>query len=72
MLPRRERLLHIAAVLELPPGELLARSGWEGCEEPLCFRWRESTSALTDLLPYLLSLLLNHRSGERRSVKCGP
>jgi transcriptional regulator with XRE-family HTH domain len=29
-LPRRERLEHIAAVLELSLGELLARSGWTG------------------------------------------
>jgi transcriptional regulator with XRE-family HTH domain len=27
-LPRRERLLRLAEVLELPAGELLARSGW--------------------------------------------
>jgi transcriptional regulator with XRE-family HTH domain len=31
-LPRRERLRHIAAVLELPFGALLARAGWEGAE----------------------------------------
>ena len=29
-LPRRDRLEHIAAVLDLPLGELLARSGWTG------------------------------------------
>jgi hypothetical protein len=29
-LPHRERLIHIAAVLELPLGELLALSGWAG------------------------------------------
>lgn len=31
-LPHRERLSQIAAVLELPVGELLARSGWVGAE----------------------------------------
>ena len=29
-LPRRERLMSIAAALELTPGELLVRSGWAG------------------------------------------
>jgi transcriptional regulator with XRE-family HTH domain len=32
LLPHRERLTQIAAVLELPLGELLARSGWAGAE----------------------------------------
>ena len=31
-LPRRERLERLAQVLELPMGELLARSGWAGAE----------------------------------------
>ncbi|HYI15515.1 MAG TPA: helix-turn-helix transcriptional regulator [Thermomicrobiales bacterium] len=31
-LPRRERLERLARVLELPLGELLARSGWAGAE----------------------------------------
>jgi transcriptional regulator with XRE-family HTH domain len=31
-LPRRERLERLAQVLELPLGELLARSGWAGAE----------------------------------------
>jgi transcriptional regulator with XRE-family HTH domain len=32
LLPHRERLTLIAAVLELPLGELLARSGWVGAD----------------------------------------
>jgi transcriptional regulator with XRE-family HTH domain len=32
MLPRRARLEAIAAALELPLGELLARSGWSGAD----------------------------------------
>jgi transcriptional regulator with XRE-family HTH domain len=32
-LPRRERLERLAAVLDLPLGELLARSGWVGAEQ---------------------------------------
>jgi transcriptional regulator with XRE-family HTH domain len=32
-LPRRERLVHIAAVLGYPLGELLVRSGWVGADE---------------------------------------
>src|SRR5687767_2142637 len=32
-LPRRERLERIALTLELPLGELLARSGWSGARE---------------------------------------
>jgi transcriptional regulator with XRE-family HTH domain len=32
LLPHRERLTQIAAVLELPLGELLSRSGWAGAE----------------------------------------
>jgi signal transduction histidine kinase/ribosome-binding protein aMBF1 (putative translation factor) len=31
-LPQRERLGHLAAVLDLPVGELLARAGWAGAE----------------------------------------
>lgn len=31
-LPHRDRLARIAAVLDLTPGELLARSGWAGAE----------------------------------------
>jgi transcriptional regulator with XRE-family HTH domain len=31
-LPRRERLVRLAAVLDLPLGELLARSGWAGAD----------------------------------------
>jgi transcriptional regulator with XRE-family HTH domain len=31
-LPHRERLIHIAAVLGVPLGELLARSGWAGAD----------------------------------------
>jgi len=32
MLPRRERMEHIAAALDLKIGELLAMSGWAGAE----------------------------------------
>jgi transcriptional regulator with XRE-family HTH domain len=32
-LPRRQRLEHIAAALDVPIGELLARSGWSGAEQ---------------------------------------
>jgi len=32
-LPRRERLERIAAALDIPVGELLARSGWSGFAE---------------------------------------
>ncbi len=32
-LPRRERLERLAVVLNMPLGELLARSGWAGAEE---------------------------------------
>jgi transcriptional regulator with XRE-family HTH domain len=32
LLPHRERLTQIAAVLELPLGELLAQSGWAGAD----------------------------------------
>jgi len=31
-LPRRDRLIRLAEVLDLPLGELLARSGWAGAE----------------------------------------
>jgi transcriptional regulator with XRE-family HTH domain len=31
-LPHRERLIHISAVLGVPLGELLARSGWAGAD----------------------------------------
>jgi transcriptional regulator with XRE-family HTH domain len=35
LLPRRERMERIAEVLQVPLGELLARSGWAGAEESL-------------------------------------
>jgi transcriptional regulator with XRE-family HTH domain len=38
-LPRRERLVHLAVVLELSVGELLLRSGWAGAE------WRDQHPA---------------------------
>jgi hypothetical protein len=36
-LPRRERLARIAAALDLPLGQLLAASGWEGFPTPRVF-----------------------------------
>jgi transcriptional regulator with XRE-family HTH domain len=33
VLPRRERLVRIAAALQMPVGELLVRSGWTGAQE---------------------------------------
>jgi transcriptional regulator with XRE-family HTH domain len=44
-LPRRERLIHIAAVLEFPVGELLIRSGWAGAEDPIPERERRAPSS---------------------------
>ena len=46
-LPRRERLEHIAAVLGLSLGELLARSGWTGADSAFAAeryrtRWSEA------------------------------
>src|SRR5688572_25380151 len=32
VLPRRARLERIASALDIPPGELLARSGWAGAD----------------------------------------
>jgi transcriptional regulator with XRE-family HTH domain len=59
-LPQRERLNHLAAVLDLPVGQLLARAGWAGAdsafptEEPRPRRGNSTsvTESVTDpLLP---------------------
>jgi transcriptional regulator with XRE-family HTH domain len=46
-LPRHERLLRLAEVLDLPAGELLARSGWVGAAELL----RDGGNSMTPVHP---------------------
>lgn len=46
-LPRQERLKRIAAALELPIGELLARAGWTGAE--IAFAPSEPTASRPDV-----------------------
>lgn len=44
-LPRRERLEHLAATLDLPLGDLLARSGWTGAAAAFVPRREENRAA---------------------------
>jgi transcriptional regulator with XRE-family HTH domain len=50
-LPHRNRLAHIAAVLDLPLGALLAQSGWAGAEAAFRRPGPQQAMALADAIP---------------------
>jgi transcriptional regulator with XRE-family HTH domain len=50
-LPHRDRLAHIAAVLDLPLGTLLAQSGWAGAEAAFRRPGLQQTSAQAGAIP---------------------
>jgi transcriptional regulator with XRE-family HTH domain len=71
-LPRRERLEHIAAVLELSLGELLARSGWTGAASAFAAeRFPNSGGHETprlDRMPTAVSPLPRSRADESAAI----
>jgi transcriptional regulator with XRE-family HTH domain len=64
-LPRRERLVRLAEVLDLPLGELLARSGWAGAEEH--FRV-DGTRGAEDIAGKVQVGSVRHGYEERREI----
>jgi len=55
--PRRERLERIAEVLQVPPGELLARSGWAEADTAEAFTSPQILNAAAVAPPTIMELL---------------